>query len=268
MRDGLFHVSERAFDKETLASDLERAGKWDRYAEYAAKEMTMPSISEAWTPTPTVLDHSGKPLIANRQYFTAPPAEIGTVMSAYSALKVGQSPHPIRKRFRIVMGVVLAVMVVAFILAAGSLPKNFAELLSFGALLAVVFAIPTAIVTFLILYLFRRDYRCDYVGTEGVADYDLLDVRRGKPGQILRFQDAADLDITLKPQFVHGIPAATAYRYSWTDAKQKEIFFLSGEYYTEKKMPEDKFHFAAAAEAAWWEYQRVLRLALNSQTAS
>lgn len=228
----------------------------------------MQQITDAWTPAEPVLDHSGRPLTTGRQFFAPPPPEIGRVLSAYSALKVGQSQHPVRKRFRITLGAALAAMLLALILAAGSLPKNFLELLSVGALLGTIFAIPTAIVTFLILYLFRRDYRCNYVGTEGVADYDLLDLRRGKPGQILRFQDAADLDIILKPQYVHGIQAATAYRYSWMDANQKEIFFLSGEYYTDKKLPEDKFHFAAAAEAAWWEYQRVLRLALNSQTAS
>lgn len=228
----------------------------------------MQQITDAWTPAEHVLDHSGRPLTTGRQFFAPPPPEIGRVLSAYSALKVGQSPHPVRKRFRITLGVAIAIAILGYILAAGSEPKGFRDFLELGTILAVTFGGTAALVTYLVLYVFRRDYRCDYVGTEGVADYDLLDLRRGKPGQILRFQDAADLDITLKPQYVHGIQAATAYRYSWTDANQKEIFFLSGEYYTEKKLPEDKFHFAAAAEAAWWEYQRVLRLTLGSQTAT
>lgn len=136
-----------------------------------------------------------------------------------------------------------------------------------GTILGAFLAIPAAIVTFAILYLFRRDYRCDYVGTEGVASYHLLDVRRGIPGKYLLFQDATDLKITLTPQHITGIGAATAYHYSWVNANNQEIsFFLENT--TPKKVQEDRYHLATAAEAAWGEYQRALRLALASDTAS
>ena len=57
----------------------------------------MQQIADAWTPAEHVLYHSGQPLTTGRQFF-APPPEIGCALSAYSALKVGQRPHPVRKR--------------------------------------------------------------------------------------------------------------------------------------------------------------------------
>jgi hypothetical protein len=228
----------------------------------------MRQITDKWIPEENVLDHSGKPLVTGRNFFVSPPPEIGTVLSAYSALKVGQSSYPARTRLMITLIVALCFTAFSFYVFASRHPTELLTILVNGTIVGAFLAIPAAIVTFAILYLFRRDYRCDYVGTAGVASYHLLDVRRGIPGKYLLFQDATDLKITLTPQHITGIGAATAYRYSWVNANNQEIFFLSGKYNTKKKVQEDRFHLATAAEAACGEYQRALRLALASDTAS
>ncbi len=213
----------------------------------------------SWNPAAAVRDHSGLPLILNRSYFVPPPEEIGTVTSAYSALKLGQSPNPSRRRLLVTLGIAVGFAILGCLAAAGSEPKGFIDYLSMATLLTVVFALPSAFVAFLIMHLFRRDYRCDYVGSEGIANYDLQDMVRGKPGHILRFQDATDLKIELTPQHLTGLLAATKYYYSWQNAG-KEVFSITGEYYTEKKTLENKFHFAGAAEAAWLQHQYKARV--------
>lgn len=84
----------------------------------------MHPIAEVWTPTENVLDHSGQARKTDRNFFAPPPPEIGTILSAYSALKIGQSPHPVRKRIRMTLGAALVAALLGYLAAAGSAPRG------------------------------------------------------------------------------------------------------------------------------------------------
>ncbi len=210
---------------------------------------------DEWTPTPSVGDHSGTPLVSGRCFFVPPPPEIGTIQSAFSALRAGKSPHPARTRRRIAFVLTLVAIVLAFIAAINPDNKTIGDYLSFVAILAVVFSIVLALIPFLILSVLRKDYRCDYVGTEGLAVFSVDEMDAGKPGHVLQFSKAGALNETTSPVMLRGvIQAATSYKYSWVDASNKELFAISGEYYSENPPPQDKLHFAMAAKAAWLKY--------------
>jgi len=54
----------------------------------------MTQTDESWQPAPGVTDHSGAPLDPARDFFAAPPAEIGPVSSGRSTLARGQFVWP------------------------------------------------------------------------------------------------------------------------------------------------------------------------------
>ncbi len=209
------------------------------------------AASSVWTPLSSVRDHSGGPVATGRDFFVPPPTEIGEVLSAYSSLPLGKSPNPARTRLRTTLAMMLVGVVLGGLTGIGS-EGGAADKLGTMALGACVFAIPLGIITFLIMYLLRKDYRCDYVGKYGVAAFDLVKLRKGKDGSVLRFADAAALNKTETPVKLRGVvQVATSYEYIWVDPTGKPLFTISGEYYSSEQPPDDKYHFAIATERAW-----------------
>lgn len=209
------------------------------------------AASSEWTPPASVRDHSGGPIVAGKNFFVPPPTEIGDVVSAYSSLPLGKSPNPTRTRFRTTLTMMLVGVVLGGLAGIGT-EGGVADKLGTMALGASVFAIPLGIITFLIMYLLRKDYRCDYVGKYGAAAFDLVRLRKGEVGNVLRFADAAALNKTETPVKLRGlVQVATSYEYTWVDPTGKPLFTISGEYYSSNQPPEDKYHFAQATESAW-----------------
>jgi hypothetical protein len=53
-------------------------------------------VPTAWMPEESVRDHMGQPLPPNRDFFASPPAEIGPITNAFSALLVAMQRADIR----------------------------------------------------------------------------------------------------------------------------------------------------------------------------
>ncbi len=123
--------------------------------------------------------------------------------------------------------------------------------LLFGVFFGSILAGAASLLTYLYLFLVRREYRCEYVGTDGVCDFDFIKMRRGHPGHVLLFKDASELRTGLTPRFIHGFRAATAYQYWWTSATGEVVLTISGEHYAGTIPPESRFHYAAAAQTGW-----------------
>jgi hypothetical protein len=79
-----------------------------------------------WEPPPNATEHNGEPLAADRDFFAAPPAEIGAIRTAHRSLKKGAREWPIAAR-------------VAFPVAGGA--AAFLLALGFDRLTAILFVI-------------------------------------------------------------------------------------------------------------------------------
>ena len=197
------------------------------------------SPEPAWTPGPDVVGHAGDPAGADWDFFAPPLAEIGTVRTAYTSLRRGQTPPSLGKRFALTFLPGFAAIGLLQFLGYTDV------LLQVGAFLAL-FVLGT--------FLSRFVHRCSYVGDEGVARFTCRG-RRGriKSVEVFLFRDAERLKTTQVRHYHNGIYAGTNYSFQWRDAADRHVFKLSGSYYSEKKppKPKDAYHLATAAERAW-----------------
>jgi hypothetical protein len=211
-------------------------------ASVATTDQTSQPVEERLT------NHGGGPLPASSDFFALPPDEIGPVVSAHTTLFAGKRPRSPGVRL-IASG--LAGLVG---LAAGSLIvilfRPRAELWhilwpSAGSLLGVILG----------RVLTRFVHVCSYVGRDGVARYTCAGHRdRLIASEVFLFQ-AVELRTSQTARYNHGVYQGTDYTFTWTDAKGRTCYLISGTYRNAKGLPPttDAFHFGRAAEAAWTE---------------
>ncbi|HLK58327.1 MAG TPA: hypothetical protein VKU00_17300 [Chthonomonadaceae bacterium] len=206
----------------------------------------MNAIKQEWRPQPDVTDHTGNRLPENRVFFVPPPLEIGHILSAYSSVVCGKMPNPIGRRLAI--GAVLAAIAIGIVrLNVRDFNLSFVE----GMEAMLIFGGLAGLLGFLIS---NRANFCSYVGEQGVARYKLKkDPEQTRQGKVFLFQNAAELRTAQIRNNFHGAYTSTSYDFSWSDAKGKQVFLLSGRYRSEKGTPKagDAFYFVRASEAAW-----------------
>ncbi len=218
----------------------------------------------AWQPPTTLLDHDGQRISPARIFFAPPPAEIGSLLSAASSLKAGESPKQ-RDGYATYLDWTSS-LIFAFLAGMGSIlllymliipynifdsnPGRYGNLREAIALVVALFVLWRCSSKVAIALA-----SCSYVGTNGVAEYlwdDTL-IERQKP-RLLRFENAAELRVTQARIYINNAYMHTTYIYHWTDKVGKTVYILNGLYrQNQKKLTREqiRYIFTTASEDAW-----------------
>jgi hypothetical protein len=200
-----------------------------------------------WFPGKDVTLHTGEAIPQERDFFAAPPPEIGAIISADTSLTRAKQPLPIVQRLGI--SAILGSIVGLGIMLAGQLgefdPTFWMLLFGLG------FAAP-------IYFFFTKfEHTCSYVGTSGIARYRLKGNRTNKPTlEMLCFRDAMNLITKSTRNYFNYIYAGTSYSFIWSKSTGRP-YQVQGRYHDEKGWPErhHEWHFLRAAEQIWSNYK-------------
>lgn len=208
------------------------------------------ALGNAWCPSAKVTTHAEHPIPVEMDFFVAPPAEIGEVISAYSTLTRGN--EPVAPTARMIIGIL-----VASVLALGAILvirqfKLGDEMFAYaeGAVVGLVGLSVVYVLT-------RFKHTCSYVGQHGLARYTLRGSRDGVyKVEEFDFGNATDLFSSQTSYDFDGRYVGTDYFYRWTNASGKQVFNLEGKYKSQPGTPEagDPFYFASKGEIAWKQY--------------
>ncbi len=193
--------------------------------------------------------HAGEPLPPDADLFVPPPPEIGEVLSAWTSLRLGTRARPLAVQ----VAPTFAAAAIGWALGHGLAsigPEHDPALALFGAI-----ALSLGLGSFAWVLVGWFSHRCTYVGRRGIARFRCSGRRdRIVQSEVFSFDDAARLMASLLRIDYHGLYAGTSYRFSWEGTWLDERFAIKGTDLTlGRRPPDDPFHFACAAEAAWSE---------------
>ncbi len=201
--------------------------------------MTEPKLTSgaSWQPHTNLISHAGLPLTVDADFFISPPSQIGELISVATTLPNSTQPLPVGIRWAVIVG---------------------SGMLS-AILLQVVFQITG--LSFLVgmtagttaWYLTRFKHICSFVGTKGLARYDISGSRSALPKEaLLLFTDAQHLYTKTTRNYTNGIYTGTYYSYKWTKNSGGR-YEVSGTHRSENNAPkqQDIWHFADMGESAW-----------------
>lgn len=212
----------------------------------------MPAIS-VWSPPPGMSDHSGRPLPGNICFFSSPPPEIGDIRSAFSEMPSDFQDADTSKKLRtgFLYGLYCAILMLLldrFLTHWGPQVLTFAVPIMFvlGGIAGIIQA--------------SGNFECQYVGEQGVSMVKYEKSPKAlQPDQTrLLFADAMELRTTITQHYTNGIYQNTSFDFTWNNGAGEKLYSLHGTF-THKQgnpPPEDNYHFALAAEAAWTDYLR------------
>jgi hypothetical protein len=195
-------------------------------------------------------NHGGGRLPASSDFFTTPPEEIGPILSAHTTLFAGKRPRTpgvrlIASGLAGLAGLAAGSLIVMLFRPRGELWQILWP--TVGSLLGVILG----------RVLTRFVHVCSYVGRDGVARYTCAGNRDRIVGsEVFLYQEAAELRTGQTARYNHGVYQGTDYTFTWTDAKGRTAYLISGTYRNAKGLPPttDAFHYGRAAEAAWTDY--------------
>ena len=201
--------------------------------------MTEPKLTSnvSWQPSADLISHAGSALTVDADFFVAPPPQIGELISVATTLPTSARPLPASTRWAIVAGsgILLAIVLQVFL----QIP--------WLTLIAGVTAGGTA------WYFTRFNHTCSFVGTKGLARYDISDSRSALPKEsLMMFDDAQHLYTSTTRNYTNGVYTGTNYSYRWTKNSGGQ-YAISGSHRGENTAPkeQDIWHFADMGETAW-----------------
>jgi hypothetical protein len=205
------------------------------------------STGQGQSPPPEQLqepltNHNREPLPQDLDFFAAPPAEIGPLLTGYSTLRRDMEPVAPAVRLVWILGsIIIGLLLMAVFVVLRIVPMVFvaAGIMALGIALAWL--------------LTRFSHRCTYVGREGVVQYFCNGDRDNLRGNMFLFQQAAELRTAQTRHYVNGGYTGTSYSFTWTDFNGGKVFKLGGQYQSAQGTPKakDPFWFATSAELAW-----------------
>lgn len=220
---------------------------------FEADDETQELEGGVWQPPPNVTLHNGTKIPVDADYFVAPPADIGEIVTAQTTLKNTKEPFAVGPRFLLVFGLSGAVGFGAFTLVR-LLMMNPNDARDLGLFLGGMGAIVTAIV---VILLTRFRHTCSYVGKLGVARYILTGSRDNVPAEEkLLFADCEDVTTWTQRNYTNGIYSGTQYLNTWRSVDGRGLLLLKGSFHSEAGTPKatSPFWFANSAEVYWNEF--------------
>lgn len=208
----------------------------------------------AWSPSAEIVAHNGEPVPPEREFFAAPPPEIGEVKTAWSTLTLGKNPKPMGIRaglaFLLFFGGLLGVSLgIDFQGWQSGHPDMGVMAVGFGV------GLVAALIAF---FSMRFSHKCTFTGSDGIAKFSLSGSRMATPKlEILQFDTVTDLRTSQTRHYHNGIYTGTSYTYTWKRPDGSTGMKLSGTYSSKEGTPKikDAYWFARAGEVAWNNYQ-------------
>ena len=197
-----------------------------------------------WTPPSSVMDHLGKPLPPERDFFVAPPREIGPVKSAYSSLKREIEAKTAQTR----------VAIVALAAAAGVGAGVGIDYLT--AIHSPIWPAVIAALAALIAWgVTGFKHLCNFVGAEGCAEFKCKGGRENiTQKKLFNFKDAWAVSTSMMRHFTNGVYTGTSFGFYWYPPDGgKPVYQIVGRHKANLKTPpvQNAFNFARAVEMAW-----------------
>jgi hypothetical protein len=201
--------------------------------------MTEPKLTSgvSWQPDADLISHAGSPLTVDADFFIAPPPQIGELISVATTLPTSARPLPVNIRWAIIAGSVLLSIIVS-------------QVVFQIAGLAVLVGMTAGGIAW---YLTKFNHICSFVGTKGLARYDISGSRSALPKEnLLLFTDTQHLYTKTTRNYTNGVYTGTSYSYRWIK-NSGGVYEVSGTYRSENNAPkqQDIWHFADMGEAAW-----------------
>jgi hypothetical protein len=220
-----------------------------------------PTMTGGWIPTAGVTDHQGGAIDPERDFFAAPPGDIGEIKSAHSTLKKSGGDMPAATRLgKIALHFGLALLAVYVVVTYVSVIGSALVWFAFYTRTPWWFwllPIPT--------YFAYRAWRktgyfhvCDYVGTEGCVQFTC----KGGRNQItrntgFRFEDASALAASTVHHYRRGSYDYSTFAYTWYGPDSgTPVIRISGTFRSPLRTAPfgSNFSFIRAVEGAWYGY--------------
>jgi hypothetical protein len=207
-----------------------------------------PTGTGNWTPPEDVTSHNGEPLDRTRDFFSAPPAEIGKVFTGHSSLPLGKQPFSLGTRLMIILFIPAVCVVLGYFIAQSDTHgSGMGPLIGMSAVGLIALGLGW--------HFTRFKQTCSYVGENGLARFTLTGPREATPpkAEMFLFDQAAALRTGQTRNFYNGVYTGTTYGFTWTDALGAKVFTLGGQYNSKAGTPkrDSAFWLARAAERAW-----------------
>jgi hypothetical protein len=201
--------------------------------------MTEPNIAQTstWRPDPDTTSHTGSAISTDADFFVAPPANIGELVSAATTLPISTYPMNPIIRWGLVVG-------------SGAALAAVIQMITATALLSLMMGV---ILSGTVWFYTKFQHFCSYVGTAGVVKYELFGSRSAIPKEnSLLFTDAHSLYTSSTRNYYNGIYTGTNYSYRWMKNSGGQ-YVISGNHRSEQGSPPEKnlWHFANVAESVW-----------------
>lgn len=211
------------------------------------EEVTAETETSQASSTASLRNHGEGIIAADDDFFAAPPAEIGDILSAHTTLRRHVQPTALAARIGLTVFVGLGGL--AFGLFFAAMTNNT----FFQLLWPAVFTIGGIA---LALSSTRFKHTCTYVGRDGLARFTCQGSRESVLAEIFLFQDAQELKAHQTRQYHNGVYQGTSYAFTWTDIGGRPRFVITGVFRHEAGNPPDKdpYYFGTAAEVAWTVY--------------
>jgi hypothetical protein len=195
-------------------------------------------------------NHAGQPLSARAEFFVDPPFELGSLYSAESTLMRGVKPMDPGMRWALIFFVTVVGFALGGVLALVFRPVH-------PILLAMILGSIGGLLGFLIVFFSTRfSHTCTFVGKDGIANYTCSGSPDNVTENLFLFVNAVELRIAQTRHYTNGVYTGTNYSFAWSDDSGRQVFVIGGSHKSEngEPPPNDFFHYALAAEAAWTDY--------------
>jgi hypothetical protein len=250
----LFGMMMLTFGAFLLPKGLRERREQQQIAAATSPEVNVQVEAGGWSPGPGVTGHGGRALLSDGDYFVPPPAEIGTVVSAYTSLRKGVRPRGALVCVLAAAGLATVGLVLGWSVMLLIEPKDSTAGPCVGGILALLGALSG-------WALARFKHACSYVGREGIARFvctgsrDHLTVK-----EVFLFRAAAELRTSATQRYSSGVYQGTDFRFDWSDRAGQICFQITGTY---RSSPEGNnpwlhmpYQWGQAAEVAWGLYRQ------------
>jgi hypothetical protein len=196
------------------------------------------------------INHAGKSLPEDADFFAPRPEEIGAVWSGDTTLRKHQRPWP---RWAVTTSISIGAVL--------GLLAGIVGFLSFGAdwwLWKACWVVVGLLVgLFVGMGVSSFMHRLTYVGEQGIATISCMNARdQVDSSKLFLFKDADDLWTVITNHYKLGVRVRTTWSYAWHTREGKSVKRWSGTYFDKEPKSSEDYYLARATAAAWADFQQ------------
>lgn len=212
-----------------------------------------PPLRTPWVPPAGLKDYYGRDLTAEDKFFQPPPPELGGLLAAQTGLKTTRREAAPRRRMALYAGLLMLLCASCF----GVYQVNWdgdTDPAPWVVCSIVVFVIGLG--GLLAIHAATKFWHlCSYVGTNGLAIYEIRGGRAATPnGLTFTYDKATEIRRSEIYKYVKGVQTRASFVLTWSDAQGNVVFSIKGQapYRIGRPTPRNhRYLVGRAAEAAW-----------------